>query len=266
MRLAACAAVATVVPALITAQIIPQLTSDAETYSIDARSVAVFSVDASVAPVAPACDSVCPEEGYMVCSGKCPDGCFCADGWGIYVDAESLGSARALSLAMADQAPDPATRNSATAFARYAATAEWSILPFVTLFAHTEDVANSRKRSSSREVYGLVDLCKTTAQAGGATPVGTNQTLECSCGGCGDTCGVPGSRKSKQCIADGDAFDIEFSGCTYYASGDALSGPADEAAYCCNAVPAAFEDYIGYALRHCVSEATGLMAMTCLLS
>jgi hypothetical protein len=258
MRLAACAAVAAVVPALLTAQIIPQLTPDAGTYSIDARSVAVFSVDVPDVPVAPACGSVCPKEGYMVCSGKCPAGCYCADGWGIYVDVDtdtpegSDTNPTGLSLAVADQAPDPAARNSATAFAKYAATAEWSILPFVTLFTHTEDVANSRKRSSSREVYGLVDLCKTTAEAGGATPVGTNQTLECSCDGCGDTCGVPGSRKSKRCLTDRDAFEIEFSGCTYYASGDALSGPARDAAYCCNAVPAAFEDYIGYARRACV--------------
>jgi hypothetical protein len=119
---------------------------------------------------------VCPKEGYMVCSGKCPAGCYCADGWGIYVDVDtdtpegSDTNPTGLSLAVADQAPDPAARNSATAFAKYAATAEWSILPFVTLFTHTEDVANSRKRSSSREVYGLVDLCKTTAE-GAEIPV-----------------------------------------------------------------------------------------------
>ena len=50
-------------------------------------------------------------------------------------------------------------------------------------------------------------------------------------------------------FADDDVFDIDYSGCTYYASGDALSGLAKEAAFCCNAVPATFEDYIRYAAQ-----------------
>lgn len=242
MRLAACAAaVVASVPGIATGQDVTPLSRDATTYSIGARSVAVFSVEAQDAPVAVACGSTCPAEGYMVCSGKCPTGCYCADGWGIYVDAEALGSAPALSMTMADQAPDPTVRDSATAFTKYAATAEWSILPFATLFVHTEDVANSRKRHSSREVYGLVDLCKSTAEAGGATLVGDDQTLECNCDGCGDACGVVGSRKSMPC---GDTIGVDYSKCTYYASGDSLSGVAKEAAFCCNAVPAAFEDYI----------------------
>lgn len=253
MRLAACAAVAASVPG-IAAQDVTPLSMDPATYSINARSVAVFSVEARDTPVAPVCGSTCPPEGYMVCSGNCPTGCYCADGWGMYVNAEALGSAPALSMTMADQPPDPTTRDRATAFTKYAATAEWSVLPFVTLFVHTEEVGNSRKRHSSREAYGLVDLCKSTAEAGGSTLVGDDQTLECNCDGCRDTCGVVGSRKSMACVADGDTSGVDYSQCTYYASGDSLSGVAQEAAFCCNAVPAAFEDYIKCAHRQCVGR------------
>lgn len=251
MRLAVCAAVAALPCAR--PQIVRQLATESTEYRVDARSVAVFSVDATEAPVAPECPGTCPDEGYMVCSGTCPIDCYCADGWGMYVDAESLGSPTNLSMAMSDIALDRTTRDVATAYSKFSASSEWSILPFVTLFAHSEDVANSRKRKSSRMVYGLVDLCKFTAAAGGATPVG-DRSLECNCDGCRDSCGIAGSRKLRQCAADGDyvatseSAHIDYSGCTYYASSDALSGVAQEASFCCNAVPSAFEEYIGCAL------------------
>jgi hypothetical protein len=231
------------------AQTFDQLTTSATPYTIAANSVAVLSVDATQdAPEAPACGATCPKEGYMVCSGACPAECYCADGWGVYVSAEALGDAAHLAIAMSDQAPDADTRNADTAYERFSATAEWSVMPFITLFTHTEDVANSRKRSSSREVYGLVDLCAATAVAGGATAVGDN-VLECNCDDCSDSCGVVGSRKSQRCSTDEDQV-ADFSGCTYYASSDALSGPARDASFCCNAVPAPFEDYVGAISQH----------------
>ena len=235
------------------------LTTATATYTVPASSAVVFSVAADAAPTAPACPSACPEQGYLVCAGACPVDCFCFGGFGVYVNMESVGgSATGLAFAMGDQAPDASVRDAATAYTKFTATAEWSVLPFITLFSHTEEVANSRKRSSKHEVYGLVDLCKITAHAGSmATPVGDAAQLDCNCDDCGDSCGVVGSRKVQACAVDGDGdgsadpltpqYD---DGCTYYASSDALGSLAHDMDFCCNAIPAAFEDYIGAVEQH----------------
>ena len=202
------------------------------TFDVPGNSVRVFSANVEKLPDFPLCPLKCPASGVVACSGTCPSGCKCTDGWGLYLQPHLFPNtdAGALAFSLSKKKPSSAgeLKKAYTAFAK----GSWEVKPFVTLYEHTEEKMNSRKHKSVAEVFGMVDLCKKSGS------VVLRDNVTCNCDDCAHHCGLKQSRKLDSCDS---SVTSDFRGCTYYAAGNKMHSEAMAQDFCCSAVPSEYE-------------------------
>eukprot|EP01051_Picozoa_sp_SAG22_P008682 SAG22_NODE_679_length_7944_cov_2.240408_1_plen_490_part_00 len=265
-------------------QWMPTLTRGVQSsMTVEANTASMYrmTVTEEHLPPARSCDGMTcgnTNDGHnrLVCSGACPAGCQCSDGWVLEVTAGSGSADPSLAYAISKTAIDRTAAYDAFVLGG------WQVVPFIT--GHEHWISHGPKGTSELQ-SDLVDLCMTTAKAAqdlaagsASSPVnGLNFTqMECGCDDCAHTCGLRGSRKGANangrdicempwgfeaydtpaafdCIRHSncptDANHVISAGdggaCTYYASSEELSRASYNADFCCNGHPEGFEKAIG---------------------